>query len=425
MSTTQWFYRTGDTECGPVAVDELRFLVQSGKILRSTMVRSSDSARWLPLLETNVVTAVGTALKRPSGRSAPPARFQKKSVTSTETEATGANTSGANATSVPPVPPQHSQKSDDRRKIAAGIGLGLLMLLLTWFLWPQEDDPSGMAGTGSGSGSGDFGTEQASADGSSENPVGDGIATESSVTTAGQDSQLATNAATADSSSNDSSASDSAADATSAARAIDAATAEDEQMGIESDVIAEDEPGLATGADDASRFSVSAPGETTFFGIRGAGRRFAYVVDCSGSMQGEPLVRAKQELLESINKLPAHVEFRIVFFDDLAYQFPTSGEFSNADQDSREAAENWVTGINSGGGTNVKIGMSSVLSTGKNPDSVFLLTDGQFEDDTPQYLKSINRDKARVNTIAFVTNLGEPLLRRIASDNRGDFRFVP
>ena len=425
MSSTQWFYRKGDTECGPVAVDELRFLVQSEKILRSTMVRSSDSARWLPLLETNVLTAVGTALKRPSGRSAPPARFQKKSVTSTETEAAGANTSGANATSVPPVLPQHSQKSDDRRKIAAGIGLGLLMLLLIWFVWPQEDDPSGMAGTGSGSGSGDVGPEQASADGSSENPAGDGIADESSVTTADQDSQLATNAVTADSSSNDSSALDTAADATSAAGAIDAATAEDEQMGIESDVVTEDESGLATGVDDASRFSVSAPGETTFFGIRGAGRRFAYVVDCSGSMQGEPLVRAKQELLESINKLPAHVEFRIVFFDDLAYQFPTSGEFSNADQDSREAAKNWVTGVNSGGGTNVKIGMSSVLSTGKKPDSVFLLTDGQFEDDTPQYVKSINRDKARVNTIAFVTNLGEPLLRRIASDNRGDFRFVP
>ena len=174
------------------------------------------------------------------------------------------------------------------------------------------------------------------------------------------------------------------------------------------------------------QFTIAAPGETTFFGLRGSGRYFAYVVDCSGSMQGPPLDRAREELIKSISRLPSGIEFRIVFFDHLTYEFPGgSQDFATASASSRQRAESWIKGINSGGGTDVKLGMKVVLSSNTKPDTVFLLTDGAFEFDAPQFIKSANTKDARVNTVAFVTQAGEALLKTIAKDNRGDYKFVP
>jgi hypothetical protein len=78
-------------------------------------------------------------------------------------------------------------------------------------------------------------------------------------------------------------------------------------------------------------------------------------------MQGAPLLRATEELLASIDKLPSYVEFQIVFFDDLAYEFPDKG-FKTASRNSKQDAARFINSISGGGGTNVKLGMQSTLS---------------------------------------------------------------
>ena len=131
-------------------------------------------------------------------------------------------------------------------------------------------------------------------------------------------------------------------------------------------------------------------------------------------MQGTRLIRATEELIASIEKLPSYVEFQIVFFDDLAYEFPTSG-FKDASKKSKEEAARFIDGIRGGGGTNVKLGIQTTLSLRQKPDTVFLLTDGAFETDTPAFVKTLNKGrKVRVNTVAFLSNAR----RTIAQTNR-------
>jgi uncharacterized protein with von Willebrand factor type A (vWA) domain len=193
----------------------------------------------------------------------------------------------------------------------------------------------------------------------------------------------------------------------------------------EGDRAAEAFDGSLVGSGGDERFAISAPGETTFFGLRGEGRRFSWVVDCSGSMQGPPLERARQELLNSLQKLPEGMEFQVIFFDDLPYSFPSSG-FAQMDAESLSAVEGFINGIQGGGGTNVMQGMQKIFSQRSRPDTAFLLTDGEFDPTTPEFIQNRNRGgKVRINTVAFVNRDGESLLRQIASENRGDFRFVP
>ena len=99
--------------------------------------------------------------------------------------------------------------------------------------------------------------------------------------------------------------------------------------------------------------------------------------------------------------------------------------FVIATDEAKERATSFILGIQNGGGTNVKLGMDKAFSERKKPDTVFLLTDGSFEQDTPEFIRILNKSrKVRINTVAFVSNTGEPLLKEIADKNRGDYRFV-
>jgi hypothetical protein len=142
-------------------------------------------------------------------------------------------------------------------------------------------------------------------------------------------------------------------------------------------------------------------------------------------MSGLPLQRAKEELIKSLQRLPQGLEFQIIFFDDLHHTFPLGG-FAEVSEESLESAEQFISGIRSGGGTNVQLGMRRALGGTTRPDTVFLLTDGEFDPRTPEMIQTQNEDgQTRINTVAFVDRAGEPLLRAIAAENKGDFRFVP
>jgi hypothetical protein len=60
------------------------------------------------------------------------------------------------------------------------------------------------------------------------------------------------------------------------------------------------------------------------------------------------------------------------------------------------------------------------------PDTVWLLTDGQFADGPAlDAIAAGNRQlKARINTLAFHDKGGADILQRIARENDGTYRFV-
>ncbi|MFM7037130.1 MAG: VWA domain-containing protein [Planctomycetaceae bacterium] len=430
MKTQLWYYQNAAAEVGPVTEDELIFLARSGQIGRQTTVRAADSKSALSFAEAfpTVLNPPGAASR--SAKSLSPSRPAAVSAP--------AVVSGPTPPSLPP--PLRSSAADSRTRIIAGTALILCLLLafFIWWFWPTS--PSGMAEAGSSAGAASAGEQQAAATstaGSTDTGDVSAAAAEESPaaveTTAAADAASA-NGPAADASAAAAAATDNAAADSPAMAADSASTAKAQPPGdfgpvvgepAEGDQAAEAADGLLVGSRGDDRFAISAPGETTFFGLRGQGRRFSWVVDCSGSMQGPPLERARQELLNSLRKLPEGMEFQVIFFDDLPYSFPARG-FAQMDAAALAEAEGFVNGIQGGGGTNVMQGMQQIFSQRSRPDTAFLLTDGEFDPTTPEFIQDRNRGgKVRINTVAFVNRDGESLLRQIADENRGDFRFVP
>jgi len=161
-----------------------------------------------------------------------------------------------------------------------------------------------------------------------------------------------------------------------------------------------------------------------FFGIASKGKKIVYVVDRSGSMQGEPLTRAKQEVLRSVSELKDGQSFQVIFFDQQMYQFSTvsANGLVKASVENWEALKRWLELFDGGGGTEP---MSSILAAlAMDPDVVYLLTDGQFESQIANQAKLANSNGTQINTIAFMSDSGKAVLKEIAEQNDGNYLFV-
>ena len=165
----------------------------------------------------------------------------------------------------------------------------------------------------------------------------------------------------------------------------------------------------------------------SFFGLRADGKRFVYVVDCSGSMAGDPYARATMELLSSIANLEKTQQFFVILYSTESYPmfYPTfSQEFFSATDDSIRQTKIWLKDFSDGGGgTNPEPALEQALAM--KPDAIYFLTDGAIPPSTPSTVRGANSHKTPVHTIGFVNRAGEEVLRKIAEENRGQYKFVP
>lgn len=164
-------------------------------------------------------------------------------------------------------------------------------------------------------------------------------------------------------------------------------------------------------------------GIVTFYGIKATGRRFVFVTDCSGSMQGDRLQRLKEELRESISFLNPRVEFFIMFFNDTAVPMP-SQRCVKATPKWVEQYLDWADSVPSSGGTDPSEALAIALRF--RPSAVFLLTDGVFDTgSTLEVIEQLNKGRRiQINTIAFGEKGSETVLREIAEQNKGTYRYV-
>jgi len=84
----------------------------------------------------------------------------------------------------------------------------------------------------------------------------------------------------------------------------------------------------------------------------------------------------------------------------------------------------WVMGRScQGGGTNPGTAIKKAFRL--QPDTIWLLSDGVFAQEHIGLVKRLNQDdRVRFNTLAFHDHSGEGLLKVIAGQNDGRFRFV-
>lgn len=153
------------------------------------------------------------------------------------------------------------------------------------------------------------------------------------------------------------------------------------------------------------------------------------MVDCSGSMSGGRMRRAKSALALFLRSLPESCIFNILAFGD---RFETLFEAPRQyNSDTLEAANIWTTAMDAKlGGTDLLRPFEEVLSAPLNPQfpvrQVFLLTDGDVKnkDAVLQCVRTHVGDATRIFAFGIGNEVSQALLKGITQFGRGKAEFV-
>ncbi|MCA9158101.1 MAG: VWA domain-containing protein [Planctomycetales bacterium] len=175
-----------------------------------------------------------------------------------------------------------------------------------------------------------------------------------------------------------------------------------------------------------------------FYGAAACGNCFCYIIDGSGSMRNGPWDAAKHELLKSLATLKEKQRFYIIFFNCELSAIPLPGEQTPAPAalyatpDNLTHTRRWLDTLRIDRGAPPIEALELAIS--KEPDAIYLLTDGATTVDVPKFLRDSNRitdlifgEQVRVpiHTIAFYSLDGQAMLKQIAAENEGQFVYVP
>lgn len=187
----------------------------------------------------------------------------------------------------------------------------------------------------------------------------------------------------------------------------------------------------------------------------GGARSVVFIVDTSGSMlAGEPGKTrwdvAVKELRQSIAKLSFGHLFNLYFArvipgdstfykrwrDGLVLANPANKEecflfIDEQDREMQEMREKALRGqLAFGPGTDIVQAVADALKS--SPDVIFLLSDAEFREliatghNPADEIRALNRIRgARIYTICFKERSGERIMKRIADENKGRYKFIP
>ncbi|MFK7778826.1 MAG: hypothetical protein QM501_12030 [Gimesia sp.] len=191
---------------------------------------------------------------------------------------------------------------------------------------------------------------------------------------------------------------------------------------------------LLTSSAMGSSGSGNGTGSGGFFGHKTKAQKIVYVVDSSKSMNfphdsdGKTrLGRVKLELANAILSMDEKQEFFIIFFSDFAIPMPAR-QLQFATPRSKKKYLSWVAKV-PGFGTTEPL-QALLLALRLQPDTIYFLTDGQFD---PIVVRAFNkaakktprRHKIVVNGICLGNREGEQVIRELTENNSGTYTFIP
>lgn len=159
-------------------------------------------------------------------------------------------------------------------------------------------------------------------------------------------------------------------------------------------------------------------------GMAGGAKRqeVVFVVDTSGSMDGESLPQAQGALRLCLRHLREGDRFNIIAFESSYRTFaPEPVVFT---QKTLEQADRWVASLQASGGTELLQPMMAAVQ-GVPEGVVVLLTDGQVGNED-QILSAVlgARKTTRVYSFGIGTNVSDVLLRNMAKQTGGAVEFI-
>ncbi len=155
-------------------------------------------------------------------------------------------------------------------------------------------------------------------------------------------------------------------------------------------------------------------------------REIVFVLDTSGSMDGEPIEASKRFMASALTGLRPEDYFRIIRFSN------DTGQFSDAavpaTESNRRAGLAYVRGLQAGGGTEIDNAIRTAFAT-RQPEGVLrivvFLSDGYIGEEA-KVLRTIRRDigAARIYAFGVGTSVNRYLLEGMAEEGRGYARYV-
>ena len=195
------------------------------------------------------------------------------------------------------------------------------------------------------------------------------------------------------------------------------------------------ERSLAKLAEEASGEGVN------FFGVKGKGNRFVFIVDCSGSMdEYRRWRRAVRELQRSLHNLVEPQQFFVLLYNSNCYTMNNRPpRLVKATEENQKLAIKWLRKHQPIGSTYVAQALENAFLL--KPDAIFLLSDGEFDDlrETWQVLAKYNGPQGRrhqstyspltldvipIHTISLGGKSGAWTMQEIAEQNEGTFTVI-
>jgi Ca-activated chloride channel family protein len=177
--------------------------------------------------------------------------------------------------------------------------------------------------------------------------------------------------------------------------------------------------------------SPSSSGQASFFGANDQGSRIVYVVDCSGSMTGDPVRVAKAELRASLAGLDETQQFQIIFYNTSPRVMTIRGDAQPklywATQINRTLAGQWIASVPADAGTNHVPALKRALAM--KPEVLFFLTDADQPELSAKELndiRALNGGNTRIHCIEFGKGPelnSENFLKKLARENGGTYAY--
>lgn len=155
-------------------------------------------------------------------------------------------------------------------------------------------------------------------------------------------------------------------------------------------------------------------------------KEMIFVVDCSGSMSGEPIAKAKEAMRRLIQGMNPDDTFQIIRFSNSAFAL-SKRPLPNTPENVRRGLS-YINNLQGSGGTEMMEGIKASLGLERDPDRmriVIFMTDGYIGNET-QILSAIEEKlgEARLFSFGVGSSVNRYLLERMAEVGRGVVQYV-
>jgi Ca-activated chloride channel family protein len=178
---------------------------------------------------------------------------------------------------------------------------------------------------------------------------------------------------------------------------------------------------VLSGLRDGKRPFAAIVPSTAFGPNTDAPRRVVFLLDRSGSMQGEPIAQARKAIEACLATMTEQDQFLLLAFDDRVETM--DAEIAPATRERRDAARKFLEGVNARGGTQLAAAVSEAARAAGPGGDIVVITDGQVFG-SEAILAQARAAGVRLSCLGIGSASQDRFLTLLARETGGVSRFV-